>query len=252
MNKKPWYEQMFENFTQTYDKEIFTQGTLQEVDFIEKEIGYNKNCSILDVGCGTGRHSIELAKRGYRVTGIDLSKDQLNAARNKAKAAGVAVDFMQMDARQIQLTGKFDLAIMLCEGGFSLMETDAENFEILKNVVARVKTAGKFIFTTLNVLFPVFNSLKEFHDKNKVSGTFENHAFDLMTFRYRNHYEIPDDDGNIRKLDCNERYYAPSEITWLLETLGMKNIEIWGGTTGNFQKEKLTINHFEMLVITTK
>ncbi|HKI88323.1 MAG TPA: class I SAM-dependent methyltransferase [Draconibacterium sp.] len=251
MNKK-WYEQLFENYAQSYDKESFTQGTLQEVDFIENEIGSNKNFSVLDVGCGTGRHSIELAKRGYKVTGIDLSEDQLTAARNKALAAGVSVDFIQMDARKIQLSETFDLAIMLCEGGFSLMETDKENFEILKNVVATLNPGGKFIFNTLSVLFPVFNSLKQFHEENVTISTLENKTFDLMTFRDRNRYEIPDDDGKIRKLDCNERFYAPSEIMWLLETLGMKNSEIWGGTAGNFQKEKLTVNHFEMLVISTK
>lgn len=58
------YEQLFENYSKTYDKQIFTQGTLQEVDFIEKEIEGNKSISILDVGCGTGRHLLELAKRG--------------------------------------------------------------------------------------------------------------------------------------------------------------------------------------------
>lgn len=252
MNHKPWYEQLFENYAQTYDKEIFAQGTLQEVDFIEKEIGSNKNISILDVGCGTGRHAVELAKRGYPVTGIDLSDDQLKAAREKAEKNNVKVNFIQMDARNIQLPDKFDLAIMLCEGGFPLMDTDEENFEILKNVVATLKSGGKFIFTTLSVLFPIFNNLEKFHDENMVSGSFENHSFDLMTFRDRNFMEIPDDDGNNRKLDCNERYYAPSEISWLLKTLEMKNIEIWGCVTGNFQKKKLTVNDFEMLVISEK
>jgi len=252
MNHKPWYELLFENYAQTYDTEIFTKGTLQEVDFIENEIKSNKNISILDVGCGTGRHAIELAKRGYKVTGIDLSFDQLKAAREKAAKANIEVDFIHMDARDIQLRDKFDLAIMLCEGGFSLMDTDEENFEILKNVVATLKPGGKFIFTTLSVLFPVFNNLKKFHDENMVSGTFENHSFDLMTFRDRNLMEIPDDDGNNRKLDCNERYYAPSEITWLLQTLKMKDIEIWGCETGNFQKKKLAVKDFEMLVISEK
>jgi 2-polyprenyl-3-methyl-5-hydroxy-6-metoxy-1,4-benzoquinol methylase len=75
---------LFENYAQTYDKEIFTQGTSGECDFIEKELGFNKSLKILDIGCGTGRHSIELAKRGYRITGIDLSESQLKMAKEKA------------------------------------------------------------------------------------------------------------------------------------------------------------------------
>lgn len=252
MNQKAWYEQLFENYSNTYDKEVFTKGTLQEVDFLEKEIGYNKNISILDVGCGTGRHSIELAKRGYNVTGFDLSEDQLKAARQKAKAAKVDIDFFQGDARNFQMEDKFDLAIMLCEGGFSLMDTDEENFQILKNVVATLNSSAKFIFTTLNVLYPVFNDLEKFHDNGIVTGLFEGHSFDLMTFRDKNVMEIPDDDGNSRRLDCNERYYAPSEITWLLKSLGMKNIKIWGCKVGNFEKRKLAINDYEMLAISEK
>jgi len=67
-----WYEKLFENYSNKYEAESFTQGTSGECDFIEKEIKSDKLARILDIGCGTGRHSIELAKRGYSVLGIDL------------------------------------------------------------------------------------------------------------------------------------------------------------------------------------
>ena len=81
---KQWYEELFENFAQTYDAEEFTKGTVGECDFIEKESNYNKSIKILDIGCGTGRHSIELSKRGYSVTGIDLSESQLQHAKKES------------------------------------------------------------------------------------------------------------------------------------------------------------------------
>ncbi|MBN1425419.1 methyltransferase domain-containing protein, partial [Candidatus Fermentibacteria bacterium] len=71
-----WYEELFTDYAGTYDREVFTQGTLGEVDFIEQELGGDRSKRILDVGCGTGRHAIELARRGYQVTGIDLSESQ--------------------------------------------------------------------------------------------------------------------------------------------------------------------------------
>lgn len=82
---KQWYESLFENYGKKYDNENFTQGTIGECDFIEKEIDFDKSKKIIDVGCGTGRHSIELAKRDYKVTGIDLSESQLERAKEKAK-----------------------------------------------------------------------------------------------------------------------------------------------------------------------
>ena len=93
MKIKQWYEVLFENYAEKYDNEVFTQGTIGECDFIENEISRDRSLKILDVGCGTGRHSIELSKRGYTVTGIDLSESQLARAREKAKSANLTIDF---------------------------------------------------------------------------------------------------------------------------------------------------------------
>ncbi len=255
MKIKQWYEVLFENYAEKYDNEVFTQGTIGECDFIENEISRDRSLKILDVGCGTGRHSIELSKRGYTVTGIDLSESQLARAREKAKSANLTIDFRKQDARDLPFNAEFDVAIMLCEGGFPLMETDEMNFEILKNVAKSLKIGGKFIFTTLNGLFPLFNSVEDFCASNSEDGnaTYKNNTFDLMTFRDFNITEIEDDAGNIRTLESNERYYVPSEITWLLKSLGFTTVEIFGAKLGAFSRsDKLTTVDFEMLVIAQK
>ena len=143
-------------------KRCFTTGTIGECDFIEKEIDFNKQPRILDIGCGTGRHSIELTKRGYNVTGIDLSESMLKRAKEKALKENLNIDFQKQDARNLTFKNEFDLAIMLCEGAFPLMETDEMNFQILQNASKALKENGKLIFTTLNGLFPLFHSVKDF------------------------------------------------------------------------------------------
>jgi len=252
---KQWYESLFENYARKYDEEVYVHGTSGECDSIEQEINRDKSIKILDIGCGTGRHAIELAKRGYQVTGIDLSESQLKRAGEKAKEQGVKIDFQRHDARNLPFKGDFDLAIMLCEGGFSLMETDEMNFEILKNATKSLKNNGKFIFTTLNGLFPLFHSVKEFYGSvGKEGGSVcKSISFDLMTFRDHNRVEFEDDAGNKKVLECNERYYVPSEITWLLHSLGYRTIEIFGAKLGVYsRKDKLTPEDFEMLVIAEK
>ncbi len=252
MSEKPWYEALFQDYGRTYDKEPFTQGTQGECDFIEKELRFDKSLRLLDVGCGTGRHSIELAKRGYHVTGIDLSESQLARAREKATEQQVSVEFLRHDARALPFHAEFDAVIMLCGGGFPLMETDEMNFEILKNATRSLKGGGKLLFTTLNGLFPLYHNVEAFYAESKQEGTSvcRKNSFDLMTFRDFNIAEFEDDSGNKKTLSCNQRYYVPSEITWLLKTLGYVRIEIFGAKLGAFSRDhSLTPEDFEMLVI---
>ncbi|PAX55232.1 SAM-dependent methyltransferase [Brunnivagina elsteri CCALA 953] len=253
--KKQWYESLFENYGLKYDNENFTQGTVGECDFIEREINFDKSLKILDVGCGTGRHTIELSNRGYNVTGIDLSEAQLARAKQKAESYNLKIDFQKQDARNLSFNNEFDVAIMLCEGGFSLMETDEMNYEILNCVTKSLKENGKLIFTTLNGLFPLFHSVEKFYAANTKEGNSacRSNRFDLMTFRDYNVTEFEDDSGNKKTLECNERYYVPSEINWLLKSLGYKEINIFAAKLGAFSRnDKLTTEDFEMLVIAEK
>jgi len=252
---KQWYETLFENYGLTYDNEVFTQGTNGECDFIESEIGFNKQIRILDIGCGTGRHAIELSKRGYTITGIDLSASQLKRAREKASANNLQIDFRELDARNLPFVSEFDLAIMLCEGGFPLMETDEMNFKILQSAANALKENGKLIFTTLNGLFPLFHSVKDFLSNQTGDGSavYSENSFDLMTFRDTNITTIEDDSGKTREMVCNERYYVPTEISWLLKSLQFKTIDIYGAKLGSYsRKDKLTTEDFEMLIIAQK
>lgn len=255
MSMKQWYESLFEQYGKAYDSENFVQGTLGECDFIEQEIGFNKHLRILDIGCGTGRHSIELTKRGYHVIGVDLSESMLKRAKEKADAFNLTVDFRRHDARNLPFQNEFELAIMLCEGGFPLMETDEMNFAILRSAARSLAPNGKMIFTTLNGLFPLFHSVKEFLASQQTEGdaTYRDNTFDLMTFRDHNITTIVNDLGETQELICNERYYVPSEITWLLKSLDFSIVEIFSAKLGAFSRhDALTTDDFEMLVVAKK
>ena len=135
------------------------------------------------------------------------------------------------------------------------METDEMNFQILQNAANALQSKGKLIFTALNGLFPLFHSIKDFLAAEKKDGvaTYRDSTFNLMTFRDHNITEFVDDFGNKRCLHCNERYYVPSEISWLLKSLNFQTIDIFGAKLGAFSRnDKLTTEDFEMLVIAEK
>jgi hypothetical protein len=135
------------------------------------------------------------------------------------------------------------------------METDEMNYQILQNAAKCLKPKGKLIFTTLNGLFPLFHSVKDFLASASKEGnaTYDRNYFDLMTFRDYSTTTVEDDSGNKKELQCNERYYVPSEITWLLKSLCFKTIDIFGAKLGAFSRsDRLTTEDFEMLVIAQK
>jgi len=245
-----WYEALFANYGKSYDKESFTQGTVGEVDFVERELQADRSKRILDIGCGTGRHAIELARRGYCVTAFDLSEGQLRRAREKAAEAGVAVDFQRRDATEPHFTRAFDAAIMFCEGAFSLMETDEKNFAVLRHAGAALRPGGKLLLTTLHALFPLFHSVKDFLDAGGSGAVTDRLTFDVMTFREQAELTFTDDAGRSHTVKTNERYYTPAEMRWLLQTAGFATVEIFGCHLGQFSRDHLlTPDDFEMLVV---
>ncbi len=70
-----------------------------------------------------------------------------------------------------------------------------------------------------------------------------------MTFRDKSKVEIEDDHGNLKVLECSECYYMLSEITWLLKSINFSKIDIFGCKIGNFSRDGLTTEDFEMLVV---
>ena len=132
------------------------------------------------------------------------------------------------------------------------METDEMNYQILQGAARALRPAGKLVFTTLNGLFPLFHSVKDFLNANPQNGQAETResSFDLMTFRDHNLTVITDDSGQRLELACNERYYVPSEISWLLKSAGFAQAHLYGAKLGAFSRgDPLTPNDYEMLVV---
>ena len=131
-----WFESIADHLNETYLRYSFTKTTNEEVDHIISQLGLHPGDRVLDVGCGPGRHSVELARRGIRCHGIDISQRFLELVAELAAEEGLTdlATFDRVDARQLEFSNEFDGVFSLCEGAFGLQGGPA--LEDVPNMVA--------------------------------------------------------------------------------------------------------------------
>jgi len=240
------WQEFFDGHAPDYMRNCFTRNTSFEVDFIIEELKLKPGASILDIGCGTGRHSIEFAKRGYKVTGVDLSPGMLAEAKSSADKIGVQVEWIQTDAAQFEADKQYDAAICLCEGSFGLLNVDDDPMEhdlaILRNISAALKPGAGFILTALNG----FAKIRKYNQEDVESGKFDPIAMTEMI----EEIELPD--RSAVKAQLMERSHLPQELSCLMKQVGLDVIHIWGGTAGKWGRRKIDLDEIEIMVVSKK
>ncbi|MEP7233920.1 MAG: class I SAM-dependent methyltransferase [Ignavibacteriota bacterium] len=144
-----WFKDWFadEHYLALYRHRNSAEAS-QALDLIEEWTHIAKDAAILDLACGAGRHSIDLAKRGFtNITGIDLSETLINEAKNAATAAGVQVNFIEQDMREFG--GSYDLIINLFTS-FGYFAKESENESVIQRVAMSLRPNGYFVLDFLN------------------------------------------------------------------------------------------------------
>ena len=142
-----WYEDFFQGINcEIWEKAIPVETTKQEVDFLESELNLQKGQHLLDIPCGFGRHAIEFAKKGFYVTGIDISKAFIKGLTEKIHAEGLNIKAIQADILTVQLTEKFSGAICL-GNSFGYFNFDKMKLFIEK-VSSSLERGSKFIINS--------------------------------------------------------------------------------------------------------
>lgn len=129
----------------------WTKYTPHEIDFVERACGLNKKSVILDAGCGAGRHTLELAKRGYQnLTAYDFSPRLLRQAMAKAAEYGFKIHFEEKDCRHLRRGGVFDAVICLYDviGSFRSYN---DNISIIKSIKGVLKRGGRCVVSVMNM-----------------------------------------------------------------------------------------------------
>lgn len=240
------WQRFFDAHAAHYDENVFTKNTLAEVDFFLALFPLAKGARILDVGCGTGRHSIELAKRGFSVTGLDLSSGMLEVAKRKASEAGAQVDWIHDDATTFKADKPYDAALCVCEGAFGLIgaEDDPEvhDLAIAKCTAASLRSGGGFLLTALNA----YGAIRRFTDDNVKNGAFDPAT---MIAEYEDEWDLPE---GKTILTVRERLFIAPEVTRMLREAGFRVDAVYGGTAGNWGRRPISLDEIEAMYVCTK
>ncbi len=240
------WQRFFDGHAPVYMDNVFTKATMAEVDFIIEELHLEKGNSLLDVGCGTGRHTVELAKRGLNMTGIDLSPGMLEQARTAAADANVEVELIQADATKFDLDRQFDAAICVCEGAFGLLSSGDDPAEhdlaILRNIHKALKPGCEFLLTALNA----FRYVRKYSNKDVAENRFDPN---YMIEKYEMEYDTSE---GKKTVTVSERGFAPSELALMCRVAGFEIDYLGGGTAGNWGTRVLDLDEYEIMVIARK
>ncbi len=132
------------------DSMCYTQNTEDEINKILSYLG-NKIDNILDIGCGYGRHSIELGKKGLSVTGIDINNELICEANRRAATLNLSnVIFENSDIRQLNSNKEYDCVLNLYDGAIGYLESDEENEKVFDKISQLLKRGGINIIHLMN------------------------------------------------------------------------------------------------------
>jgi len=240
------WQVFFDGHAAEYMENCFVTNTIAEVDFVIEQTGIAPGARVLDIGCGTGRHSVELAKRGYRVTGVDLSPGMLAEARKTADEAGVEVEFVHSNAADYTSGPVFNAAVCLCEGAFGLLGAGDDPIErdlaIMRNVQSALKPGSVFILTALSGI----NMVRQ-HSREDV----ENGVFDPVSMSRTSPIPANTPEGE-RTVEVRERGYVPTELAYMARLAGFEDVRIYGGTAGNWGHRTVDPDEMEIMLVARK
>lgn len=219
----------------------FTRGTGQEVDFLWEALELVPGARVLDVGCGPGRHALELARRGAEVVGIDVSEEFVELASAAAAREGLGCAFARLDARRLDSVEEFDAAISLCQGGFGLpgdpdRSDDADDTAVFDRLVAALRPGGRLALSAFAAYFAV-RSLDEHESFDAASGV---------------HHEVtgvPSPEGVEARFDLWTSCWTPRELRLLASRAGLSDVAVHGVAPGRYGRRRPALTLPELLLL---
>jgi SAM-dependent methyltransferase len=241
-----WFVDLYDDFRRRTGFGAVSAGqTRKEVDFIWEVLRLRPGSRLLDLFCGTGRHSLELASRGCSSTGIELNPDYVAMAKQAARGMARAPTFVQGDVRAVDFGDDYDAAIIMFHsfGYFS----DSEDRAILRKIFDALKPGGRFLIEILNREW-VLRNFVEIEDR-VLEGirVVERREFDPLTSRSNFTIQRFEPGGVITRRG-SWRLYSADELRSVLEGFGFR----FAGGYADLDKAPLTGQTRLMRLVSSK
>ncbi len=230
-------------------KQSLKERTETEVGGIINLLFLKNGSSILDCPCGYGRHSVELAHRGFEVTGPDINSIHLQKAIDTAKANSLNITFNKESMLDLKYSSRFDAVINMFYS-FGFFDTDKENEKVLKNFFDALKPGGKFLMhTDVNIPRILSGKYKEDEQRNLSIGKTLRiiDSYDSQTKRINGAWIIQSDGKEERK-NYSVRVYTKEEFEGICRNIGFSSVVTYSGWEGSEYSE----NAEDMIVVATK
>lgn len=223
---KPWYEEVFDDDYLRTVPFMTAEQTAREVDFIRDALALKPNSEVLDVACGYGRHAVELAQQGFRVTGLDLSLPLLIKAADHSQKRGLAVNFVHADMREMTFNGQFDAAYcVLSSFGYFDEET---NLRVANGICRALKPGGRFILDIINRDYIVGDLPSRVWWEGDGCVILEEVDFNYHTSRVLIRRSVVFGNGRQSEQEISMRAYSLHEVGRLLRTAGLRVLDVSG------------------------
>lgn len=224
---------------------VFGRSYSSSYDLIYRDKDYDAECAmiencfrefasgqvqrVLDLGCGTGNHSIRLAKHGFEVTGVDRSSEMLAAASRKAEECGVAVQLHRADLRDACVPGPFDAALMM----FAVLGYQTENEDVIRSL----QTARRHLRTGGVLIFDVWygpavlaqrpgERVRAIRENGRTILRTSSSTLDTLHHQCLVHFRLWDLNGSSDPPEITEdhrmRFFFPEELRLFLQTTGFR------------------------------
>ncbi|MBK6846644.1 MAG: class I SAM-dependent methyltransferase [Proteobacteria bacterium] len=224
---KAWFEVIFDEDHLRTLPQVTAASTRCEVDFLEQALHPDKDAEIIDLGCGIGRHALELAARGYsKVTGFDLSLPLLIRGADESQRRGLKVNFVHGDFRELDRREQYQAAYCLSTS-FGFFD-DETNRRVLQSICRSLRVGGRLLLEVVNRDYIVRGLPARLGWEGEGCLVLEEVEFNFYTSRLHNRRAVVFMDGRHIEHVISIRCYSLHELGKLLHHAGFRVLDVSG------------------------